>query len=361
LVKNFPDLIRDANASLSRCQLVQHAGRLYVRSSRFPPKPGSKSKRPELVTGYRANPRELTLAIAVARQVDGALILGTFNWEPWLLERQRSPVTIGQWLQRLEKEYWQRREKTLKAQTTWSKSYWDYFQQLPLEQSLTVEVLKGVLMENYRAGTRSRQACSVAFGMLARFAGLERLEIAELGKGYKPAPKTAADILTDDQILFQLEQIERRPWQCAAALQAIFGLRNHEIFKADLSRVQEGIVRISADTKTGERVCYACPPQWIERFNLREDMPLPKVRTEGRSNRAIGDSVTGAYRRLNLSHPYAFRDAYAVRLEFYWDSSTPSAFKAKWMGHSSTVHDRNYLDAIQEMHHERMYAQLRRE
>jgi len=34
--------------------------------------------------------------------------------------------------------------------------------------------------------------------MLAWFTGIEHLEIVELGKGYKAAPKTAADILTDD-------------------------------------------------------------------------------------------------------------------------------------------------------------------
>jgi hypothetical protein len=359
--ESFALQVREANSSLSRCKLVQHSQRLYIRSSKFPPRPGTQAKtnRQELPTGYKAKPRELALALAVARQVDGALILGNFDWEPWLPEKQKTPVTIAQWLERLERDYWQRREKNFKAQTTWQKSYQDYFDRLPLEQPLSEEVLKEVLIENWKACTRSRQAASIAYGMLAAFAGLERRELAELGKGYKSPKKTSQNLLRDERIIIQLEQCKNQSWRNAAALQAIFGLRNHEIFKCDFSRVEENVVYVLPDTKTEERVCFGCPVAWIKRFGLHPGMELPKVRIEGRSNRAIGEAVTKAYKRYGLSHPGAFRDAYALRLDFHHDErTTPLSTKASWMGHSVAVHDGHYMAARDELDHEMMFAKM---
>jgi integrase len=356
--ETFEASLRAVNAKLSRCKLVKHSERLYVRSSRFPPKPGSSSKRSEFATGYRATAKELKLAEGMAIEIDGQLLRDKFTWEDWLKEKVAKAETVHDWLERLKSDYFQRRERTTKSETTWTYSYWQYFQELPLNAELTEALLKGTLIKRYKGGSRSRQLCSVAYGMLAEFAGLSRVEITELGKGYRSAGKTSAQILTDDQVLFQIENCRTREWQCAAALIAVFGLRNHEVFKLDLTRLSEGIARVLADTKTGERLVYACPFEWIEKFNL-SNLKLPSVGIEGRSNRMIGHSVNQGFKLNGLANPYAFRDAYAVRLEFYWEAGTPTAFKSRWMGHSSAVHDANYLDAIQEIHHEQMYERLR--
>ena len=265
---------------------------------------------------------------------------------------------MSDWIERLEADYFERRERTQKSETTWTYSYWQYFRDLPINGELTEDLLKKTLIRRYRAGSRSRQLGAVAFGMLAQFAGLDRTEITELGKGYRSAGKTSAQILQDEIVLHQLENCSSRAWQCAGALIAVFGLRNHEVFKIDLQRLSEGIIRVQEDTKTGERLVYACPFEWIERFDLN-NLQLPSIKVEGRSNRSIGQSVNHGFKNNGLSNPYAFRDAYAVRLEFYWQAGTPTAFKSRWMGHSSAVHDANYLDAIQEINHERMYEKLR--
>jgi len=86
---------------------------------------------------------------------------------------------------------------------------------------------------------------------------------------------------------------------------------------------------------------------------------MPNIKIEGRSNNAIGSSISAGFKRCGLSRFYSFRDAYAIRLEFHFDSRTPTPFKSRWMGHSAAVHDKHYLDAIQEIDHERMYEQLR--
>jgi hypothetical protein len=345
------------NAQLTRCKLVQHGNKLYVRSSYFPPKPGGRAKgRQEIPTPYYA--RELKLAKGYALEIDGQLLRERFDWSDWLRGKAAPAVSVRDWLTKLEKDYFQRRERTHKTETTWKFSYWEYFQHLPLEPDLTEALLKGVLTKRYRATSRSRQLCSVAYGMLAEFAGLNRDEIRELGKGYKQRKKSAAEILTADRAILQLENCSSRAWQCAAALVAIFGLRNHEVFKVDLSRLSEGMVRVDEDTKTGARVAFACPFEWIAKFRLLDDFVLPNVTTEGRSNRAIGHSVQRGFKLNGLSHPYAFRDLHAVALEFAWDGRAGEKFKADSMGHSVKVHHENYLDAFQEMDYERTYALL---
>lgn len=293
----------------------------------------------------------------MAQQIDGQLLFDKFDWADWL-DGKVAPRTITEWVAAFEAEYFQRRARNIRTQATWDNSYQHHFNRLPLESNLSVECLKKILL-TYKPTTRSRLGCSVAFAALARFAGIDSRELLELGRGYRPPPKKRVAIPSDEQIILQIEQIPSLPWRNAAALQATFGLRNHEVFKCDLERVEEGIVRVWSDTKTGERTVFACPPDWVGRFGLAPKMPLPAITIEGRGNRRIGQALWQGYKRLGLPNPYAYRDAYAVRLEFYWEGATPVAFKARWMGHAPSVHDKNYLDAIQEEHHERMFSKLR--
>jgi hypothetical protein len=354
--------IAQANLELSLVSLRTHRNstRLYIDSRHFPPKPGdqaTKSKRYEIATGLRANLRELKVALALAKEIDSALMMKRFDWEPYLKGKQRSPETVKDWLERLEDDYWARREQTSTTLNTWRKSYQLYYNVLPLTQELTEDVLIEAL-KVHLPRSRSRQLCSVAYGMLAQFAGVERSQITELGKGYQPKAKTKDDILSDEQILFQIENCEQPGWRWLAAMAATFGLRNHELVKVDLARIREGIVKVKDDTKTGSRTVYACPFALVERFQLWNQV-LPNIKLEGRSNNAIGSSISAGFKRMGLSRVYTFRDAYAVRLEFHYDARTPSAFKSRWMGHSAAVHEKNYLDAIQEIDHERMYERLK--
>lgn len=351
--------IAQANLELSLVSLRTHKNstRLYIDSRHFPPKPGDGTgKRYEIATGLRANAREIKVALALAKEIDSALMLGRFDWQPYLKGKARSPQTIKDWTLRLEAHYWSKREQNSTTLNTWRKSYRLYYDALPLAAELSEAVLiEGI--GRYKVRSRSRQLCSVAYGMLAQFAGLERAAISQMGKGYQPKPKTKADILTDEQILFQIENCDQPGWKWLAAMAATFGLRNHELVNLDLARIREGIVRVKHG-KTGARMVYACPFEWVERFELWTQH-LPNLKLEGRSNNAIGSSIGAGFKYMGLSRVYALRDAYAIRLEFHYDSRTPTAFKSRWMGHSTAVHEENYLDAIQEIDHERMYERLR--
>lgn len=354
-MKGIGDKLKAANARLSRCQLVQHGGRLYVRSSRFPPKPGSKSARPEHPTGCRANPQELKIAEAIALEMDGQLLRGVFDWANWHKPKTAPPETCADWVQRLETDYWKRHDRTPNTENTWRKSYRQYFDQLPLDEGLTEDVLISRLTERYKAGSRSRQLCAVAYAMLARFAGVETAKITEMGKGYRPQSKTLKGLPTDEQIEYAIDHCERREWQWAAGIQAAFGLRNHEIFRLDVTQITEGVVTVSENSKTGKRQIYACPFEWVERWRLAE-VAMPAMDLE-RANNQIGSVVSQWYKRLGLHRPYQYRDAYIIRLRL---RGVDSAFSSRWAGHSAGVEDQAYLSAIQEGHHQQVFERLKR-
>jgi integrase len=330
--------------SLVSLRTRNNSSRFYLSSRHFP-------------MGLRANHRNLPIALARAKEIDSALILGKFDWTPYLSDSQRPPVLVKEWLVRLQRDYWESRQRTLNTENTWRKSYQLYYAALPPEQELT-ETLLIEGLKRYLPQSRSRQLASVAYGKLASFAGLNRQTLTELGKGYQPAAKTKADILSDDQVLFQVENCSDSGWRWCVGMAATFGLRNHELVRLDLTRLSEGVIRVLENAKTGGRVVYACPFEWVARFDL-VNVRMPNLKIEGRSNNAIGSSISQGFKRNGLSPFYCFRDHYAIALEFYWPSRTPIKFKADWMGHSVKVHEDNYLDIITEIDHDRMYARLR--
>jgi hypothetical protein len=353
----FKDRLKAVNARLSRCKLVQHADRLYIRSSRFPPKPESKSKRPEYATGYRANLHELKLAEGMAIEIEGQLLRDRFDWANWLKPKELPPECIGDWIERLEADYWQRHEKTPNTESTWRKSYRQYFGELSHDAPLTEELLIETLATRYKAGSRSRQLCCTSFAMLAKFAGLNPTKIAELGKGYSPKSKSLKGLPTDEQIEQAIDNCDRREWQWAAGVQAAFGLRNHEIYRLNVDQISDGAITVLENSKTGKtRQTYACPFEWIERWKLTEAVELHPMDL-GLANNTIGSRISQWYKRLGLHRPYQYRDAYIIRLRL---RGVDSAFSSRWAGHSAGVEDRSYLSAIQEIHHREVFERLRK-
>lgn len=351
----FPAKLKAVNARLSRCKLVQHSGRLYLRSSHFPLKPGSTNSRPEYPTGFRANLTELRFAEGVAVQIDGQLLRERFDWADWLKSQEAPAKTCLEWVQKLEKDYWQRRDRTPNTENTWRKSYQQYYKSLAADAEITESLLIDTLIERYKAGSRSRQLCAVAFGMLAEFAGLSRAKIAALGQGYRPESKSLKSLPTDEQIEYAIDNCQRRDIQIMAGLQATFGLRNHEIFRLNRDQISEGVIAVTENSKTGAREVYAYPFDWVQRWTLWEDS-LPILNLEA-SNNYLGSRVSQWYKANDLHRPYQYRDAWILRLRI--KGGIDRGVSAIWAGHSPEVEDRSYFSAIQDRHHKEVFERLR--
>jgi len=130
---------------------------------------------------------------------------------------------------------------------------------------------------------------------------------------------------------------------------ATYGLRNHEVFFADLAPLAAGrdrVVRVLPTSKTGEHQVWPFPPFWVERFDLQrlgtDPDILPPVCCDLRRTtlQQAGRRVSEQFRRYQLPHtPYDLRHAWAVRTIHI---GLPDTVAARMMGHSVAVHTRTY-------------------
>ena len=340
-------------ASKSGVTVRQRGDRLYVRGT-FPPQAGeNEPKQRDIPLGIYANPAGFKRAEAEARKIGAQLALKEFNWAEWVDAPKPELETVSAWIERFEQDYFSRRARTPKSQTTWRTDYRQPYAQLPQDKPLTVELLRASVLES-EPDSRNRQRRCMALGSLAKFAGLE-FDASPLRGGYSSKSLSPRDLPTDKEIAEWRDRILNEQWQYAFGLMACYGLRNHELFHIDLEKLRASPVLSLLDErdgggKTGARRVWACYPEWWDKWHLWDVKLLPQVM--GRDNSALGSRVTQALKRYGFQHPYNLRHAWAVRtIEF----GLPVELAAQQMGHSLKVHSETYHQWISDDVHQRAY------
>ncbi|MEP0917015.1 hypothetical protein NC981_09300 [Leptolyngbya sp. DQ-M1] len=352
----------EVNARLKAAKIgisvEQNGDRLHLRGI-FPPKPGeTKRKQREITLNVYANPSGFKRAEAEARKIRSQIDLNQFNWLDWdeklrLAAEIKTTRFIRQWIELFEEDYFNRRSRTPKSETTWRTDYKQPFGQLPQKALLTPEILRQSILET-EPDTCNRQRRCMALGQLAKFAGYE-FDATALRGDYSPKRLNPRDLPTDKDISEWRDRVPNEQWQYAFGLMAAYGLRNHELFHIDLEKLRESPVLSLTDDlngggKTGARRIWACYPEWWEMWRLRDVKLLPKV--TGRSNSDLGNRVTQAFKRYGISKPYNLRHAWAVRtIEF----DIPVELAAQQMGHSLKVHSEIYHHWISDDVHQRAF------
>jgi hypothetical protein len=170
--------IEEINARLKAAKIgvsVECRGdRLSLRGT-FPPKTRlgeTKPKQRSIPLKIYANPAGLRRAKAEALKVGGQLAGNEFDWDQWEDEPEADKETISNWVDRFESDYFNRRSRTPKSETTWRIDYAQPFNQLPFDALLTADVLRQSILET-KPDTRNRQRRCMSLGMLAKFAGVE--------------------------------------------------------------------------------------------------------------------------------------------------------------------------------------------
>lgn len=215
----------------------------------------------------------------------------------------------------------------------------DYFKilkWLPMDEPISVQALDR-LVQHWGTETRMRQRAAVILGMLAKFAGLEW--DAKRWRGtYGAASVKRRELPTDEQIVDYYSLIANPDWQWCYGMMAAFGLRSHELWHLDLANYTGCELRVLEQTKTGSRLVFPYPREWLELFNLH-DVKLPQLRV--RNNSEYGNRVAEYFRRHTPIPftPYALRHSYCVRLIGY---DVPVALAAKLAGHSVQTHTQTY-------------------
>lgn len=333
--------------------IEMQGNRLHLRAT-LPPRPDSTKQQPyqQRISlsnqGIRANPIGVKEAEAEARKVGALLACREFDWQPYLKSDDKPCLTISDWVELFEADYFASKSRTPQSETTWRGDYRKTFNKLPKNAALCVEVLRETILGT-TPDTRTRKRTVRVLTALAKFAGLDA-DFKNLTGTYSPTKVTPRDLPDDRAIATAFTQIPAMNWRWAYGILATYGLRNHELFHLDFSKFPVLFVQ---DGKTGSRCVYPLYPEWVLQWEL-ENVTLPQC--SGKTNSDLGNRVTHAFKRLGIPfHPYDLRHAWAVRsLEFGLDISLAAA----QMGHSVKVHTDIYHHWISEDVHQRAFSAL---
>ncbi|MBD2653106.1 site-specific integrase [Synechocystis sp. FACHB-383] len=331
------DPIAKANARLDRVKIRQKNNRLYLRATLPAKDGGERWKQTDVATGCPASEKGYKAALAKAQKMESDLIFERFNWDDWLGEKeQRLVVPLRKNIETIIKgfadRHWEINPRTAAKEKYFYNDYGIAFNQLPLDEPLTVAVLRTALVQS-EPGTRARQRNHHAYTCLAKFAGLELPEDWPKLKGnYKPGERR---IPSDQEILEVWDRLPPGKWRWAYGMMAAYGIRNHELARLDLD--QFPIISVREDSKTGRRLVYPLHKDWPDRLGLEVFNP-PKLDSD--VNPVNGHRVNQAFTRNKIPFtPYGLRHAYAIRAARLGISP---AIVAKWMGHSLSVHYKTY-------------------
>lgn len=316
-----------------------HGNFLYLRAT-LPPKPGDKRDQPyqqRIALGIHANSTGLQLAEQKARKVGAAIDDGSFRWDEYVKNHVQAQ-TARDWINRLEQDYFARRERNPKSMTTWKGDYADVYNRLPLDEPLTLTVIMDAI-DRTDPDTRTRKRFVAALMKLAEFAGIEANLKPYKGR-YSPSKVSPRSLPSDEDIARWRDRIPNPEWQRAYGLMATYGLRPHEICYLDFSQLP--VLLVEDDTKTGQRQARPFYPEWTTDWDLLGD--LPKI--TGNCNRDLGNRVTHAFKRYGIPfHPYDLRHAWAVRtIQF----GVPDSLACRWMGNSVEIFTKTYKQWIRQ-------------
>jgi integrase len=339
--------IKKANASLEKVKLFRRGKHLTLRGT-FPPKPGDGDRPKQYIIsiGLPATQEGVKLAKAKAQKLEAELIYERWDWSKIDKTTPLQPEnTVEKLVTEFENYYWQTRQKTVNREKNYQDDYLQPFLYLPQDEPISGDLLKKALL-TLQPDSRQRLRFAVAYGALAKFAGIS-IDLSQLKGNYQPSTKR--NIPSDFEIERYWESIPNPAWRWVLGIIAAFGIRPHEIFWLNTSRLDEypPILIVQEPTKTGYRLVYPLPNEaWVQKWQLHQRQ-LPKIATEGKSNRELGAKISQGFNRYQIPSPYHFRDAYAIRGEIL---NVNPATVAQWMGHSLEVHYKKYLTHINERH-----------
>lgn len=357
MAKTVEEELRKVNQQLKVAaigvSIRQDGKRLYLVAT-LPPKPTSPKQYPhqqQISIGVYANFAGVTQAKKEALVLGALIASKEFRWEiykPELAEKPVAPKMVGDWLDDFERDYWLRRGRSPKTETTWS-DYQKIFKLLDLDKALSKQVIMEAIALT-EANTRTREKACNYLGALARFAGVV-IDLKPYKGNYKERTgELIRDIPSDDEIEAIAQWIEPEQWRVAFRLMATYGLRNHELFYLDFSEMGQypGVLIVRQGGKTGFRRVWPCKAEWWQLWGLSEITQNDLPRCSGKSNSDLGQRVTRAFERGEVGFPpYNLRHAWAIRTAIL---GLDPSIAAKMMGHSLAVHYKKYHRWLSEAH-----------
>lgn len=349
----FIDQLNSANEMLKKgnipLTIEQHGSKLLLRGI-LPAKSSSILVNPHqqrLFLGIPANTQGLKAATAKAKEINSKLIFNDFHWKDYTKVKE-THILIGEAVKLFEDHYFSSREYNAKTALTWKEDYFKPFNKLPQEKPLTRQILEKTILTS-KPDSRQRKRLVLAYSLLADKFKIEH-DFKRLKGNYSPK-EVNPRLLPNDALISQcFDSVPNLQWQWVFRMLACYGLRNHEVFFADLKDYPLCFV---SEGKTGERYAYPLYPEWANLWDLKEGIP---PNCTGKTHGDLGSRVTNAFTRykvpfnaLDIRHSWARR-----AFEFNLDPG----LAARSMGHSLKVHCETYRRWIDENTYKKVYQQM---
>ena len=354
-VKKTNDHLREEFGIQIRIDLAGNS--LRIRKT-LPPRP--RSGHPDwyqqtITLGLKADPKGVEQALKDVFELNNLLSQRKFDWKTWDQyirrpgqSRVNQTELIGAQVEKFKAHFLALRKERVSRAEAWKTQWAGYLNKLPLDQYLTDQVISDVINQKTEEGTASREKLCNKLKKFVEFLDFEtKLDFKELSRGYELSPVDEDTLPTDEEILAALDLIDDPEWRTAYLLQAVFGLRNHEIFFLIRSDVQihKGIavLKVSEEAKTGFHPVAALYPEWFDdsEWNLRTaKLPDVELDLEKTTLAKIGREVTKTFKGFEIPFtPYKLRHAWARRAMMFGFTDDAAA---EFMGHSVQVHVKHY-------------------
>jgi hypothetical protein len=169
LLQAANDRLKSSNCGIT---IFKRGQKLSLRGM-LPPKSGKeKSSQQTIALDIYANAAGIQVAEKQAQKLASQLALSEFNWSNWTKEIAHNPTeTAGEWIDRFEFDYFQRRAKTPQSLTTWKGDYFAMLKRLPKVEVLSDRLLTELIFTT-EPDTKQRKRAVMVANALASFAGL---------------------------------------------------------------------------------------------------------------------------------------------------------------------------------------------
>ncbi|MBD2467856.1 Arm DNA-binding domain-containing protein [Nostoc sp. FACHB-145] len=291
---------------------------------------------------------------------------------------QVEQLTLKQMLADFEIRYFWTRKKTKQSQRTFNHHQEVVTRVFNFQKDFNFCLTKKYIdkaIELTDAGTHLRKDTVSSLRVFLKCFKFDYEFESGIAKGYQPQER---NLPTDTEIIegWQKIQVEHsscshkgngESWGWIMAVIATYGLRPHEVLAIDYEKSFQQATdyrlyineEITGGTKTGSRVVYPLPFQWVELF----DIPSPKTQ------------YLDKYKDPSLANLDKFSDRFAERMRFKKVGFRPYDLRhryairgrelgykvddlAKWMGHSLKEHTETYQRYWSDNSHAIVYEKM---
>ena len=330
-----------------RLRLERRGNKLSLVGT-LPLKKGEGKKQQRISLGHDFSPHGIRMAERSAMEVWVHLQNGTFSWDDYTSVVDSSFGTFGYWIDEYKVKWFAKRGslEDVGLNRLWVSCQFRFLRDLPMLEVVNVDRLIEFAQIDPMNSAGRRDRVNV-YCFFLRTAGFKQSEIEPLRQlvgnyGYSKVKQRV--LPSDDEIVLARSLISNPSWLLVYDLMALYGLRNHEVFRSEVELNPPYALRVLSGKTHSRYPVLPLHRYWADEWEPWRDVELPRLKLN-HGNAYLGSSVTKAFLRYGIPFsPYSLRHAYAIRATVIY--RIPDTVSAKMMGHSVQLHNRIYHEWI---------------